>query len=194
MSFAGSSLQVYGATPRGARSTWPPGTSSRVMCGPTLLLTMFMMIMRGFPTSSFPSTMLSPKSIALPFRLMTPIFPKQPQTGSLGGVEWRLVTSTMEDVPLKDGTLVTAYPTQFDYSLIYYPPVFDESGGAGDNRLPSWSYMTMTRTGIGFTDMSWWSPNPFYPVEAEDPALNNLGNEFIPGSNPPKPELISFSG
>ena len=146
----------------------------------------------------FPDDQLSkhdsdPEIHCAPIPLNDKDFPQRPHTDSIGGAKWELVTGTMKNVPLEDGTLVTAYETQFDYSLIYYPPVFDESGDESDHLLPCWSYTSMTRTGIGFApDMSWVNPNPFYPVEAEDPALNNLGNECIPDSKPPKPELISF--
>ena len=117
-------------------------------------------------------------------------FPQLPKTDFVGADSWLRVKDTMKDVPLADGTLVTAYPTQFDYSVIWYP-VFEDTG---DERLHTWSYTNMTLTGILHAGMEWKAPNPLYPEEAEDLALNNLGNEFIPGTDPPKPELINFSG
>jgi len=116
-------------------------------------------------------------------------FPQLPKTPSVGGAIWWRVKNVMRDVTLADGTVVNAYPSEFNYDLIWYPSYPTDS----TQRPHSWSYARLNMTGMLFTQMTWGQPpSPFYPVEGEDPAENNLGEDYIADTDPQELELLNF--
>ncbi len=130
-----------------------------------------------------------------PIPLTYETIPKLPETPTVLGAKdkpWKLVTTVMPDKVLADGTVVTAYPKAFDYSLIWYPNRPDTTG---PRHLHSWSYVHMVKSGTDWADMQWQESvpkGPYYPKDAENPDKNNLGEEFVLDSD--RPELSNYSG
>ena len=114
---------------------------------------------------------------------------------------WFLLSKKLENVKLGDGSVVNAYLKSFDYSLIWYP----NPRLTPEEKYPhSWSYARMVLGGDGYGTRD-WSKNhrrvPYYPDDAESPAGNYLGREFVPGTEPETdppvdsiPELSNYFG